>query len=133
MAETIDHGPNDPFVRAAHAATAEGQTETVYAMRLEFKGKRRTEYWDVSATPISDDRFRDIRNLAYRMAKKDGHVVVGCDLVSRTVTITASDWAVSARESSETVERYGIDPAYTATLDDLSPAPEPPGACDDRV
>jgi hypothetical protein len=80
----IEHDQNGPFVRA-HNASPEAQTETVYAVEVMHNGV--AEHWDVSATPFTEKRYADTRRLAYR-------VKPGSDVrrVSRTVTITASEW-----------------------------------------
>lgn len=90
----IEHDQNGPFVRA-HAATTEGQTETVYAVEVSHEGT--TEWWDVSAKPLTNKRYADIRQMAYRNRR-------GADirLVSRKVTISATEWVdADTRDGAE--------------------------------
>ena len=87
----IDHNINGAFARAAHDATADGQTETVYAMRVDYDGKD-TEYWNVSVEPYTPERLRQSRDSAFQWGRRDGTPVTGFTQVSRTVTITATAW-----------------------------------------
>jgi hypothetical protein len=87
----IEHDSNGPFVRS-HAATTAGQTETVYAVQVRYLNHKE-EFWDVQIKPHTDESVDAIRNMAYRGMKLDREsIVVSVRAVSRTVTITATDW-----------------------------------------
>lgn len=86
----IEHDDNGPFVRAARAGIASGQTETVHAVAVSYLSGE-VEYWNARAKPFTDDEVRDIRMRAYRF-KRSGRVL---DVwpTSREVTISATEWA----------------------------------------
>lgn len=91
---TIDHNENGSFVRAAWNATAEPQTETVYAMRAEFTDME-PEYWNAQPGPFTDERLRRSRESAQDSARRKGLRLLSFQEVKRTVTITATDWEVT--------------------------------------
>lgn len=88
---TIDHGYNDPFVRAAHQATAEGQTETVYAVKVTYRTPGGVEYWNASPTPPTEKQIQGVRDTVYRQWRE--RPVVRVEGVSRAITISATPWA----------------------------------------
>lgn len=89
--ERIEHDATGPFVRAYNASPA-GQTETVYAIEAAYQN-RATDYWNPSVRPHSDEDVRDLRERLYRIARDRGYgQVYSVRQVSRTVTISASEW-----------------------------------------
>jgi hypothetical protein len=88
----IEHDSNGPFVRS-HAATTEGQTEAVYAVRVKYKSGKE-EFWDPQVKPHTNESVNKTRDMAYRFVNRDmkQNQVASIEAVSRTVTITATDW-----------------------------------------
>lgn len=90
-AATLEHDENGPFVRSSWAATAEGQTETVYAIEVIRRGGK-TQYYNARSRPFTADEFTETRNGLYRWMKDEGPIM-SCELVSRQVTVSATPWA----------------------------------------
>jgi hypothetical protein len=94
----IEHDANGPFVRS-HNANTDGQTETVYAIRVSnTSGKE--EFWDPRAEPHTQQRFEAVRDMAYRFMNRDAkrRQLVFVEAVSRTVTVSATDWEVRGEQ-----------------------------------
>jgi hypothetical protein len=87
----IEHDSNSPFVRSYNATTA-GQTETVYAVRVKYvSGKE--EFWNVQIGAHADKSVDEARDVAYRwMRLNEQDLIASVEAVSRTITITATDW-----------------------------------------
>jgi hypothetical protein len=93
----IEHDANGPFVRSYNATTA-GQTETVYAVRVKYvSGKE--EFWDVQTGAHTDKNVDKARDMAYRlMRRNEQDLIASVEAVSRTITITATDWITDRGE-----------------------------------
>lgn len=90
MATLMDHDDNGPFVRSSHDATPEGQTETVFGIEVRYRNGD-IEVWDTHHDQITDERERDIRQMAYRHGGKE-RPIADIRQVSRRVTISATPW-----------------------------------------
>jgi hypothetical protein len=90
--ELIEHDANGPFLRS-HNATNAGQTEAVYAVRVKYRSGKE-EFWDPQVKPHTNESVNKTRDTVYRFVNRDmkQNQVASVEAVSRTVTITATDW-----------------------------------------
>lgn len=88
----ITHDLNGPFMHAARSATAEPQTETIYAIEVVYS-RGKPDYWNTQTVPHTREAVTNLRQSVKRSERDAGkREVVSATVVSRTVTITATPW-----------------------------------------